>query len=96
MNSTDTSICIECGQSAGDPPVLNNLPDGRPCAGCRDRVLDALPAILPHRGEVEVEVEVDADVENGVDPEVPVGEVDDEDVGLDDTASRRSFYYQED
>lgn len=92
MSSTDTSICIECGLPAGDPPVLNDLPDGRPCGGCRDRVLDSLPAILPGRVEAPVEDGAVDEVDD-----VPVGElVDEDEVELDDTASRRSFYYQED
>ena len=41
------TVCFQCGQSVGDPPQLNRLPDGRRCPACRDRALDAIPPALP-------------------------------------------------
>lgn len=41
------SICIQCGQATGDTTRFNRLPDGRPCAPCADRLLAALPSVLP-------------------------------------------------
>lgn len=40
-------ICIHCGLSAGSPPRLNRLEDGRLCPACAERLLDALPPLLP-------------------------------------------------
>lgn len=40
-------VCIGCGQPTGPRPRLNQLPDGRTCPTCRDRLLDSLPAVLP-------------------------------------------------
>lgn len=39
--------CIACGNAVGDPPQLNDLPDGTPCRACRNRALEAVPAALP-------------------------------------------------
>ncbi len=40
-------VCIACGQPTGPRPRLNQLPDGRTCPSCRDRLLDGLPPVLP-------------------------------------------------
>lgn len=44
-------VCIACGRPTGPRPRLNQLPDGRTCPTCRDRLLDTLPPILPAPGE---------------------------------------------
>jgi len=44
--SSDT-VCIQCGQPAGDPLRLNHMPNGKACSACRDRLLDSLPAPFP-------------------------------------------------
>lgn len=41
------TLCIRCGLPLGDPLRLNTREDGSPCPACRDRVLDALPPLLP-------------------------------------------------
>jgi hypothetical protein len=40
-------VCIACGRPTGPGPRLNQLPDGRTCPACRDRLLDTLPPVLP-------------------------------------------------
>jgi len=40
-------LCIACGRPTGPEPRLNQLPDGRTCPACRDRLLDTLPPVLP-------------------------------------------------
>jgi hypothetical protein len=37
-----------CGKPTGPLPRLNQLPDGRACSSCADRLLDSLPPLLPH------------------------------------------------
>ncbi len=39
-------VCIQCGHSVGDPPVLNGLPDGGNCPACAKRLLETLPPIF--------------------------------------------------
>jgi len=41
------TMCIQCGQPAGDPLRLNHMPNGKACVVCRDRLLDSLPAPFP-------------------------------------------------
>jgi len=41
------TMCIQCGQPAGDPLRLNHMPNGKSCTACRDRLLDSLPAPFP-------------------------------------------------
>jgi len=45
--ASDETICIACGQPAGDPPKLNRLESGQPCRSCANRFLDAQPSLLP-------------------------------------------------
>lgn len=40
-------VCIACGQATGPRPRLNQLPNGRTCPSCCDRLLDSLPPLLP-------------------------------------------------
>lgn len=40
-------ICMGCGKPTGPLPRLNELPDGRPCPSCAERLLDSLPPLLP-------------------------------------------------
>jgi DNA-directed RNA polymerase subunit RPC12/RpoP len=42
-----TPVCIACGQATGPRARLNQLPDGRTCPSCRERILDELPPVLP-------------------------------------------------
>lgn len=57
-------VCFSCGQSVGTPLRVNTLSSGTPCPACRDRVLEALPSLLPrgagvlHSGGLQ-EVEID-------------------------------------
>lgn len=46
MSEGSEIVCFHCGQSVGDPPRLNEMPDGEPCRACADRLLDALPPIF--------------------------------------------------
>ena len=41
------TLCFECGQVVGDPPVLNRHEDGSSCRCCAERVLDSIPPALP-------------------------------------------------
>lgn len=50
MSQNPQPVCITCSLPVGDPPRLNRLGNGQVCPSCRDRLLDALPPILPHRG----------------------------------------------
>ncbi|MCC7015560.1 MAG: hypothetical protein IT454_23580 [Planctomycetes bacterium] len=47
MARPNTAICFHCGQDAESTLRLNRLPDGRPCPSCADRLLAALPPVLP-------------------------------------------------
>ena len=40
-------VCITCGQPVAVQGEVNRLPTGEPCHACRDRLLDALPTLLP-------------------------------------------------
>ena len=42
-----TSVCMPCGSTVEEPPILNLLPDGTPCPTCAQRLLDSLPPVLP-------------------------------------------------
>ena len=75
MTEPRPTVCITCGEPAGDPPVLNRLEDGTPCPTCADRVLEGLPAALPTPSEAPEGAEepvashplVDADVARAAD-----------------------------
>ena len=49
MTRSRDTICFTCGQALQDPPRFNLLESGEYCPTCRDRVLDAVPAVLPRR-----------------------------------------------
>ena len=53
MPARTPTLCFTCGLVIGDPPRLNQLPEGRTCPACRDRVLDSLPSLLPSAPRVE-------------------------------------------
>lgn len=57
------TLCFECGQIAGNPPILNRHEDGSPCRRCADRVLEHLPPALPSRLPVEQARGDDSDYE---------------------------------
>lgn len=58
------TLCIHCGLSAGNPPRLNRLEDGRVCPACADRLLMSLPPVLPALGQFEeASEEGDAELE---------------------------------
>lgn len=68
MPRSAQTLCIHCGQAAGDPTRFNRLQDGRACPTCADRLLAMLPPVLPAvKGaatelvESEDEVELEAD-----------------------------------
>ncbi len=42
-----STLCIHCGLSAGEPPRLNRLEDGKVCPACAERLLAILPPLLP-------------------------------------------------
>ncbi len=46
MGHGQAIVCIQCGHSVGDPPVLNELPDGGNCPACAERLLETLPPIF--------------------------------------------------
>ena len=46
---SSATLCFTCGQPVTVPPRLNELPSGGPCLPCRDRALEAAPAVLPFR-----------------------------------------------
>ena len=47
MTDSHETICFTCGQAVQDPPRFNLLASGEYCPTCRERVLDAAPALLP-------------------------------------------------
>jgi hypothetical protein len=49
MTRSRDTLCFTCGQALQDPPRFNLLESGEYCPACRDRVLDAVPAVLPRR-----------------------------------------------
>ena len=53
MAERKETLCFECGQVVGNPPLLNRHEDGESCRRCADRVLDALPSLLPRQVEEE-------------------------------------------
>lgn len=55
MTRSRDTICITCGQALQDPPRFNLLESGEYCPTCRDRVLDAVPAVLPRASRRERE-----------------------------------------
>jgi hypothetical protein len=71
MPRSAPTLCIHCGQAAGDPTRFNRLQDGRACPTCADRLLAMLPSVLPASKEAvaeledatddEIEVEADSD-----------------------------------
>jgi len=69
------SICFNCGQAVGDPPRLNRTDSGLVCPTCRDRLLDALPAMLPGMPVYDAPAPGDA-AEVGAPVEVEGAEVD--------------------
>lgn len=46
MGQGKAVVCIQCGHSVGDPPVLNVLPEGGNCPACAERLLETLPPIF--------------------------------------------------
>lgn len=46
MGEGKAIVCIQCGRSVGDPPVLNELPEGGNCPACAERLLETLPPIF--------------------------------------------------
>jgi len=47
MTASGETLCITCGQTAGDPPQLNHLASGEVCPACHARFLDSQPPLLP-------------------------------------------------
>lgn len=45
-------VCFTCGSNV-ETAFENVLPDGRPCSTCRQRAMEALPALLPSSSPVE-------------------------------------------
>jgi len=42
-------VCFTCGLPVSGPLRLNRMENGQICPTCRDRLLEALPPILPKR-----------------------------------------------
>lgn len=59
-------LCFACGRPTGPGPRLNQLPDGRTCPTCRDRLLDSLPPVLP---SALAELSFEEWTEDGEEPE---------------------------
>ena len=57
MAERKETLCFECGQVVGNPPLLNRHEDGESCRRCADRVLDALPSLLPRQVEEEASID---------------------------------------
>jgi hypothetical protein len=74
MRRENHPICFQCGQTTGDLTRFNRLPDGRACPTCADRLLFALPSLLPRES---VPTTLDQLVESDLDGE----EADDYDRG---------------
>lgn len=57
-------VCFTCGLAVGKPLRVNTLPSGAPCPSCRDRVLEALPSLLPRsrRGPAIARDDVELDL----------------------------------
>lgn len=49
MRRENHPICFQCGQATGDLTRFNRLHDGRACPTCADRLLFALPSLLPRK-----------------------------------------------
>ena len=47
MAEITNTVCFTCGLGIEDPPRLNRLTTGQVCPACRERLLDALPPMLP-------------------------------------------------
>jgi hypothetical protein len=47
MRKERAAICFQCGGPADLSERLNRLPGGDPCPVCSDRLLSALPPLLP-------------------------------------------------
>ena len=47
MGEITNTVCFTCGLAIEEPPRLNRLTNGQVCPACRERLLDALPALLP-------------------------------------------------
>jgi recombinational DNA repair protein (RecF pathway) len=64
MRRENHPICFQCGQTTGDLTRFNRLHDGRACPACADRLLAALPSLLPRKSaptELAQAVENDLD-----------------------------------
>ena len=46
MDAAGFLHCFRCGRPVGEPPAINELPDGRPCPACAERLLESLPPIF--------------------------------------------------
>ncbi len=57
MKGSRETLCFTCGQAVQQPPRFNLLETGEHCPTCRDRVLDAVPPLLPRFGADRVEEE---------------------------------------
>ncbi|MBK7876783.1 MAG: hypothetical protein IPJ77_13745 [Planctomycetes bacterium] len=55
MPAPSPTLCFTCGLAVTDPPRLNHLPSGETCSACRDRLLDALPPLLPSAPQTVVQ-----------------------------------------
>lgn len=52
MAEPSAPLCITCSLPVSEPLRLNHLPSGQTCPTCRDRLLAALPPVLPARAGV--------------------------------------------
>lgn len=68
MRRENHPICFQCGQTTGDLTRFNRLHDGRACPACADRLLAALPSLLPRKSApTELAQAVENDLDDGDD-----------------------------
>ena len=71
MTESSDLLCFHCGQSISEPPQIHELPGGGSCPGCVERVLAALPPVLPtelEQAEPYLETAQEEDLEEVSEP----------------------------
>ncbi|MBM3991512.1 MAG: hypothetical protein FJ298_10965 [Planctomycetes bacterium] len=65
MRRENYPICFQCGQATGDLTRFNRLHDGRACPACAERLLAALPSLLPrHSAPAELAAALETNFES--------------------------------
>ncbi|MFM7298423.1 MAG: hypothetical protein ACKO4Q_14550 [Planctomycetota bacterium] len=74
MRRENHPICFQCGQTTGDLTRFNRLRDGRACPACAERLLAALPSLLPRQGApAELAEALEHDLDAGDDSDLDAG-----------------------